>query len=67
MPHAFPSDEQTDLPGVGHVPVVNPAIEGMAAAAVDCVGGPALGPKDGGAAILVVGVEAEDCAMVEEL
>lgn len=34
VPHAVPSGEQTDLPGVGHVPVVSPGIDGGAAGAV---------------------------------
>ena len=31
VPHAFPSGEQTDFPGVGHVPVVVPAVGARAA------------------------------------
>ena len=50
VPQAFPSGEQTDLPGVGHVPVVRPGMEGIAAGAVDCVGDSAGGGEGGGAA-----------------
>ena len=48
VPHAFPSGEQTDFPGVGHVPVVVvPVIGARAAGETEGVAGAVAWGTDG--------------------